>query len=82
MKVGIASLGEGGGFFGGSLIWDMEVGRSDRCFLGSSSGPNSLVWATVFGPERVAKGLLLVRPRRCSVFQVSDSVTKMNETIE
>ena len=32
----------------------MEVGRSDRCFLGSSSGPNSLVWATVFGPERLA----------------------------
>ena len=57
MKVGIASLGEGGGFFGGSLIWDMEVGRSDRCFLGSSSGPNSLVWATVFGPERLAKGV-------------------------
>ena len=42
--------GGGGGFFGSSLIWDMEVGRSDRCFLGSSSGPNLLVWA----PERLA----------------------------
>ena len=51
MKVGL--LGEregGGGFFGSSLIWDMEVGRSDRCFLGSSSGPKFLVWA----PERLA----------------------------
>ena len=77
MEVGL--LGRGGGFFGSSLIW--EVGRSDRCFLGSSSGPNSLVWATVFGPKRLANETS-GEARRCAVFQVSDRVWKMSETIE
>lgn len=48
----IASLGGGGGFFGSSLIW--RSAAVTGVFLGASSGPDSLVWVTVFGPERPA----------------------------